>query len=509
MVNLKSNSNLSIFAALKVAEKVKDTCPLLLIGNPGAGKTKTVEMFARVRGYELILLRGNSESQESILGYQTCPSDTEKSRSTIRLRPDWFQEILDNQKAGKKSLLFLDEITTASEFVQAALLHLVFERSVGVERLPEDTLIVAAGNYANNLSNSMIMLPPLMNRFCIYNVIPDVNDLDVFLCKYEGALAGNKMNYHGDLEKAMREMDAQEKIVSEDIHDKIGEYIERQVRLVAKQLMSAGEAPLDLRVTELATIYSDLDGDEGLPGFISLRTLNYLRDVTVATYLCFGKEGIGSDNYKNMVYGLTGLALKRDSKTGEVIKTKVAPEFYESMVDVANDIEKMNNNKIVEYENFFNDMIKSATMEFTEAELNVLINKVREMKADQDLKEIERPLDPSVVSKISSSLVKSATRIKNYKIDVNAPVQDSCKITVEEYTKEVTYWNFVANLMIEVVELVNDSSKGYDRTSKGNLRDDQDALRGCAFKLKTLKRLLTKKDPDLLAAAPEIKDLKK
>ena len=47
-----NNINVSIFCALKVSEVSK--VPVLLIANPGTGKSTSVEMFAKVRGYRLI-----------------------------------------------------------------------------------------------------------------------------------------------------------------------------------------------------------------------------------------------------------------------------------------------------------------------------------------------------------------------------------------------------------------------------------------------------------------------
>lgn len=53
----QNDINVSIFCALKVSEMSK--VPVLLMANPGTGKSSTVEMFSEVRGYKLILLRGN------------------------------------------------------------------------------------------------------------------------------------------------------------------------------------------------------------------------------------------------------------------------------------------------------------------------------------------------------------------------------------------------------------------------------------------------------------------
>src|SRR5574344_1813220 len=150
-INQLNNINVSTSCALKVSEMSK--VPVLLMANPGTGKSSTVEMFADVRGYNLVLLRGNSESAETILGYDVAPTDTDKSNSTKHLRPEWFERILRAEENGEKCLLFLDEITTATEYVQSALLHLIFERKVGCEDIPKSTLIVSAGNYASNLSN--------------------------------------------------------------------------------------------------------------------------------------------------------------------------------------------------------------------------------------------------------------------------------------------------------------------------------------------------------------------
>jgi MoxR-like ATPase len=241
MASKTNNLNVDIFCALKVSEV--SGVPSLLLGNPGVGKTVSVYKFGEIRNYELVLLRGNSSTPEEIMGYDVSPRDVtyDKPMAAIHLRPSWFEEILRNHEAGKKTLLFLDEITTANEFVQAALLHLIFERKVGNEKLPDDTLIVSAGNYAGNLSNTMALLPPVMNRFMIYNITADHNDLDVFLNKYEGAIAdvdGKCNDYMKDLTAVLEKMDKQERKVDEKKRNQIGEYIERSIKDTTRMLIT-------------------------------------------------------------------------------------------------------------------------------------------------------------------------------------------------------------------------------------------------------------------------------
>jgi hypothetical protein len=175
-----------IFKALKISEFSK--IPFLFIGNPGTGKTTTVEMFCKIRGYELVLLRGSQSSPEEILGFDV--NSRSEDKFTDKKFPSWYRDVKNIYNNGGKVLLFLDEITGANEYTQSALLNLIFDRKVSTEKLPDDLLIVAAGNYADNLSTQFNLLPPLMSRFCVFNVVPTLDDIDAFLSEFRGGLLG-------------------------------------------------------------------------------------------------------------------------------------------------------------------------------------------------------------------------------------------------------------------------------------------------------------------------------
>lgn len=505
------NINTDIFCALKVAEKSK--VPVLFLSNPGAGKSTTVSMFAKVRGYEVVLLRGNSTSPEEVMGYDVAPREVsyDHKMAAISLRPSWFEEVIRNHEDGKKTLLFLDEITTANEYVQAALLHLIFERKVHNESLPEDTLIVSAGNYAQNLSNTMSLLPPVMNRFMIFNIIPCVDDLGTFLNRYEGSLkSGHPNNYFDELEKLMKSLDEQEIVdLDEETYNKIGEHIETGIKGTARMLMTSGEKPVDMTVTDLQNIYSDTENDSKLYGFISFRTLNYLRDITMAYYLCFGKSGIESDIYRNSVDGLCGIGVKRDSK-GEVKVTKIGKEFADTMCQIVNDIEKMNNSKVKEYERFFTEILNpdkesnGKKVKYTDPQLGAIINKLREVLNDKSLKSVSRPIESIILSDLCDNLKETTSRV-NTKVSTSGNFLDS--VSAEKFIANVVTWNMIVDATTSIVELVNSSNMDYFEDTKNKVKTFTADLRPISFKLRSFRKLVLQEDPTLGSTIPDVKSV--
>lgn len=502
-----NNLNVDIFCALKASE-VSGVKPLIL-SNPGAGKSTTVELFARVRGYKVVLLRGNSTTPEEIMGYDVAPRDVtyEKPMAAIHLRPSWFEEILRHHERGEKVLLFLDEITTANEYVQAALLHLIFERMVGREKLPEDTLIVAAGNYAGNLSNTMSLLPPVMNRFMIYNVAADHNDLDVFLNRYEGAIAstdGKCNDYMKTLSEVLTKMDEQERKVAPEMRNKIGEYIEKSIKDTTRMLITTSKE-IDLTVTDLRNIYSDSDDDSIVYGFVSFRTLNYLRDLTIAWYLCFGKQGIASKNYRNAVDGLCGIGVTKPKGSSDVKINRVGKTYYDAMVQISNELEKLDNDKLPEYTKFFSDITDKKT-DFSGPELNALINKLKELNRDKELENIDRPIDDVMVEKIFKISGTTIGSISSKKISTEDSIAKV--LSVEELTKMIVIYNQVVDLATVMSQIISDPSRNYSADIKKKVSDDAlENIRQVGFRIRSFVKISRVEDPEMAAMLPAINSL--
>lgn len=513
MASKNDNLNISIFTALKVSEV--SNVPVLLIGGPGVGKSTGVYMFADVRGYQVEMLRGNSESPESIMGYDVAPKDVtfDKPMAAIHLRPSWFERILRRSEEGEKTLLFLDEITTANEFVQAALLHLIFERKCGTESLPEDTLIVAAGNYAGNISSSMQVMSPVMNRFMIFNVEPDHTDLDTFLNKFDGAALsqeGKVNDFKGELLRSMKEIDAQEIKVDEKTYNRIGDMIERSIRDTTRMIMTTNGKLIDMKVKDLRSLYDgNNEDDTKLYGFVSMRTLNYLRDVTIAYYLCFGKAGISSANYRNSIDGLCGVGVNRDSKTRDVKINPVGADYFSTMQVTVNEIEKLKNTTLPLYEEFFNNVLKddkgNTKITFTKEEIIAIGNKLQELKNDKELASISRPIGEVVFTSICENISTVATKLANIKT-TGAKVTE---IPLETVSGSVMVWNAIADTMTLANDIVFNSGFGYDKSKMpAVITKINDNLRESGFKLKSVKRIILSKNPEAESLIPAIKSIK-
>lgn len=402
--------NESIFMSLKVSEKSE--VPVLFIGNPGSGKTTTIEYYAELTGRKLILLRGSQSSPEEILGYEVNSDEVDKNgnslRTTSKLRPTWFMELKEAKEKGIKTLLFLDEITTAGEHVQSALLQVIFGRSIdNVNRLPEDCLVVAAGNYASNLSSGFNLIPPLMNRFCIINIVPKKSDLKLYLSKYQRAR---------DPKSLLKTFSLSHEVSSNrpDDFNKIGEVIESRLHDFTIGLID--NKKYDPTVTDMSDIYQD-NTDTILPGFVTFRTLNYYRDMIINMYSTYGLFGIESEVFRSITEGLVGIGLGRD-KNKRVISNSLVEDYLQFSISVCKDLDKKRNTSINRLEKSIKGIIVELDTEGSESRIKVLssegliaLKKIFDSYENDNSINIDNPIDKKLLSDVSDIIVDSARHV--------------------------------------------------------------------------------------------------
>ena len=483
---MKNNINQTIYHALRISED--SGIPLLIMSAPGMGKTSTIEMYAEYRGYYLEVLRGNSTSETEIMGYDVVDLDPE-AKSTKHLRPSWFERILRQEKA----LLFLDELTTAPAPVQASLLHLIFSRTVGGnEKLPDSTLIVSAGNYSQSLSSDFGLIPPLMNRFCIVNILPDITDLDLFLSHYTGNIIGEKKDWKEEVYNSFKGLDQEEN--DKELVEKASEYIERTVRETAKILISKNKG-LDLKVSDMQGIFSDTSlSDNILLGFVSLRTLGYLVKVSISSYKLFGSSGIiGNSTYLKMVEGLVGIGLSRGSSG--TIPTVLTKYFYEAISQAILAVEKLRSKKAQEYEEFFRSLKKGLPDE----ELKRISKTLLLIVKDKELFRLQEPLEVETIEGILNLIVSESSQVSKSNQSLNS------QISPEILAGKITRWNLLLDVF-KSLWIIIDQKEAYQTSEMETILESvKNSMVSDMIKLDSFIKFSEKSNPESKGLLPKLR----
>ena len=135
--------------------------PLFLWGPPGIGKSELVEGIAAELGGLMIDLRLGQMEPTDIRGIPFY----NKEKNVMEYAPPI--DLPDEETASKYPIvvLFLDEMNSAPASVQAAAYQLILNRRVGKYKLPDNVVMVAAGNRESDKGVTYRMPTPLANRF--------------------------------------------------------------------------------------------------------------------------------------------------------------------------------------------------------------------------------------------------------------------------------------------------------------------------------------------------------
>ena len=131
--------------------------PVLLWGAPGTGKTSAIRAMADTMGLPCETVIASIREPSDFAGLPVVAGDS------VRFAPPrWAKRLA----AAGTGVLFLDELSTAPPAVQAALLRVVLERTVGDLTLPADVAVVAAANPPEQAADGWDLSAPLANRLC-------------------------------------------------------------------------------------------------------------------------------------------------------------------------------------------------------------------------------------------------------------------------------------------------------------------------------------------------------
>jgi hypothetical protein len=134
--------------------------PVLLWGAPGTGKTSAIRAMAHAMGLPCETVIASIREPSDFAGLPVVAGDS------VRFAPpQWARRLA----AAGTGVLFLDELSTAPPAVQAALLRVVLERTVGDLTLPPEVAVVAAANPPEQAADGWDLSAPLANRLCHLN----------------------------------------------------------------------------------------------------------------------------------------------------------------------------------------------------------------------------------------------------------------------------------------------------------------------------------------------------
>ena len=157
-------------AVIKNGLSVKALPSVMLWGAPGVGKSQAVKTLAK----ELALETGKRAVVTDVrlllfnpIDLRGIPTANADKTLAVWLKPQIFQM---DESDDVINVLFLDEISAAPQSVQAAAYQITLDRVVGEHKLPDNCIVVAAGNRVTDKSVAFKMPKALANRLCHIDV---------------------------------------------------------------------------------------------------------------------------------------------------------------------------------------------------------------------------------------------------------------------------------------------------------------------------------------------------
>ena len=149
---------------------------LLIVGDPGVGKSQTI-LDMESEHCKVTMLTGSSTYEETANG---IPRDNKETKKQDYTRPSWFAEMLEwaDTHTGPEDyqILFIDEFNTADPQVLKTFLSILSERKIPTqpEKIPDQVVMVAAMNpcYQNEGEE---LIRPMASRFATVQITATID----------------------------------------------------------------------------------------------------------------------------------------------------------------------------------------------------------------------------------------------------------------------------------------------------------------------------------------------
>lgn len=149
---------------------------LMLWGSPGVGKSDGIKAIANNVAKECNKTAAITDVRLLLynpVDLRGIPTADENKEFAKWLKPKIFN--MDNSD-DIINFLILDEITAAPASIQAAAYQIVLDRQIGEHKLPDNCIVIAAGNQVTDNAVAYKMSKALCNRMTHIKITPSVND---------------------------------------------------------------------------------------------------------------------------------------------------------------------------------------------------------------------------------------------------------------------------------------------------------------------------------------------
>lgn len=172
---------------LAIQHSLKRKRPLFIWGPPGIGKSDIVASVAAAEGRPLIDIRLPLMEPTDMRGIpyladvKIYDADGKLVRDEVGVPLTekvfrWSNPSDLPTDPNSRALVFFDEMSAAPPSVQAATYQIILNRRIGNYKLPDDVVIVAAGNRVKDKGVAYNMPMPLANRFSHVTLAVDFDD---------------------------------------------------------------------------------------------------------------------------------------------------------------------------------------------------------------------------------------------------------------------------------------------------------------------------------------------
>ena len=158
-------SNLYI-SAIKNKIPFKSIPSIMLWGPPGVGKSQAIRQLASLIESDTSLKCVVTDVRLLLfnpIDLRGIPTANADKTLAVWLKPQIFQM---NDSKNVVNILFLDELSAAPQSVQAAAYQITLDRIIGEHKLPDNCIVIAAGNRVTDKSVAFKMPKALANRLC-------------------------------------------------------------------------------------------------------------------------------------------------------------------------------------------------------------------------------------------------------------------------------------------------------------------------------------------------------